>query len=56
MKERPTVRVKVEYEILANGKLLATGHTMHVFVNMLGQPVRPPKDVLDTLLEAFDKQ
>lgn len=56
IKERPTVKVKVEYEILANGKLLATGHTMHVFVNILGQPVRPPKDVLDTLLEAFDKQ
>lgn len=56
IRERPTVKVKIEYEIFAAGKLLATGHTMHVFVNREGLPVRPPKYALDTLVEAFEKQ
>jgi acyl-CoA thioesterase FadM len=39
----------------ANGKLLVTGHTIHVFVNLQGIPVKPPRDVAKVLLEAFDK-
>jgi len=54
--ERPSVRIKVEYEIRANGKLLATGHTVHVFVNLQGMPVKPPKETAKILLGAFDSK
>ena len=56
IKDRPSLRVKIEYEISANGKLLATGHTVHVFVNKDGAPVKPPKDVLAALLDSYDKK
>ena len=53
IKTQPSVKVKVEYEMYANGVLLVSGYTMHVFVNREGLPVRPPKEVLATLLKAF---
>ncbi|MBE6411693.1 MAG: acyl-CoA thioesterase [Opitutales bacterium] len=53
--ERPSVKIKIEYEMYANGKLLVTGHTIHVFVNLQGMPVKPPRDVAKVLLDAFDK-
>ncbi len=53
IKTKPSVKVKVEYEMYANGVLLVSGYTMHVFVNREGLPVRPPKEVLATLLKAF---
>jgi len=48
LKEKPTVRIKIEYEILnESGKeLLATGYTIHSFVNSHGKPTRPPKEFL----------
>lgn len=54
IKQRPTIKVKVEYEMYANGKLLATGHTLHAFVNKDGMPVKPPKNFSGVLLAAFD--
>lgn len=53
IKTKPSVKVKVEYEMYANGVLLVSGYTMHVFVNREGLPVRPPKEVIATLLKAF---
>lgn len=53
IKTKPSIKVKVEYEMYANGVLLVSGYTMHVFVNREGLPVRPPKEVLATLLKAF---
>ncbi len=53
IKTKPSVKIKVEYEMYANGVLLVSGYTMHVFVNREGLPVRPPKEVLATLLKAF---
>ena len=54
--ERPSVKIKVEYEIRANGRLLVTGYTVHVFVNLEGAPVKPPRDILAKLREEFDGQ
>lgn len=54
IKTRPTVKMKVEYELRSKGKILATGYTVHVFVNMQGLPVKPPKEFLDKLAKNFD--
>ncbi len=51
--EMPTVKVKVDYEIRTQGKLLVTGHTIHVFVNEQGMPVRPPRYVIQKFSDAF---
>lgn len=36
------LRVEITYEVRRGGDLLATGRTLHAFVNHRGQPVRPP--------------
>lgn len=53
--ERPSVKIKIEYEIYREKTLLVTGHTIHVFINLQGQPVKPPRDFLNSLRIAFDK-
>ena len=53
--DRPSVRIKIEYEICANSKLLVCASTTHVFVNDDGMPVKPPREFLAILQKAFDK-
>jgi acyl-CoA thioester hydrolase len=52
MRERPTVRLRMDYELFRGADLCLTGHTVHAFVNLHGEPVKPPADVL-TLLRKF---
>lgn len=42
MTERPTLRVRLEYEVRRGETLLATGFTVHAFIDREGRPVRPP--------------
>jgi len=44
--EKPTVRVRLDYRLLRGDTLLATGHTMHAFLNHQNEPVKPPADFL----------
>ncbi len=55
IKERPTVKMKVEYEARCGGKLLVSGHTVHVFVDTAGRPVKPPKEWAQKLSKNFGK-
>lgn len=56
IRERPEgIRIRIEYEISANKTILATGYTLHVFVDKSGRPAKPPKEFIKKLLEAFDK-
>ena len=54
IKEKPQVRIKIEYTITVGGKLAVEGHTLHVFINDKGVPVKPPKDFLETLGKYFE--
>lgn len=46
--EEPTVRVKIDYELYVVEKLIATGYTIHSFINMdTMKPVRPPKNFIE---------
>src|SRR5271168_2683198 len=40
--ERPAVRIQLEYEVHRGAELLATGSSLHAFVDKQGRPVRPP--------------
>jgi len=53
VRERPTARLRIDYELRRAGELCLTGHTTHAFVNTQGEPVKPPADVLDKMRAAF---
>jgi acyl-CoA thioester hydrolase len=42
LRERPLVRIRLEYEVRRGDELLATGNTVHAFVDLQGDVVRPP--------------
>jgi acyl-CoA thioester hydrolase len=54
MKQMPTVRFRIEYEIYNENDLIVTGHTVHSFVNSLKmKPVKPPDDFIELLKKHF---
>ncbi len=42
LKERPLLRIRLEYEVRRGDELLVSGFTTHGFINKQGEPVRPP--------------
>ncbi len=53
LKERPTLRIRLEYEVRRGDELLVTGFTTHAFINQKGEPVRPPPDFATKMRAAF---
>ena len=53
LREKPLLRIQLEYEVLRGSELLATGATVHAFVDREGRPVRPPAWVTERIGEAF---
>jgi acyl-CoA thioester hydrolase len=51
--ERPAVRIELEYEVRRGAELLATGRSLHAFVDKQGRPVRPPAWAAELLNKAF---
>lgn len=57
LKELPTARIKLEYEVRDNktNELIAEGYTVHSFVKSdTRKPARPPEIFLKTLETAFN--
>ena len=42
LREKPTLRIRMEYELHRGDELLATASTLHAFIDRAGKPVRPP--------------
>ena len=53
MREKPRLRIRLDYEVRRGEEQLATGHTMHAFINRAGQPVRPPAAFTRRMNELF---
>lgn len=53
--DRPLLRIRLEYEVKRGDELLATGHTLHAFIDRAGKPVRPPANAVAVFNEAFRK-
>ena len=51
--EKPLLRIRLEYEVKRGEELLATGHTVHAFIDREGRPVRPPASVVAVFNAAF---
>lgn len=53
LNEKPLLRIRLEYEVRRGGDLLATGCTVHAFIDRAGRPVRPPPSVVAAFRAAF---
>lgn len=53
LRERPLLRIRLEYEVLLGSELLATGSTLHAFIDHSGKPVRPPPRFVEAMDAAF---
>lgn len=51
--EKPLLRIKLTYEVRRGEELLATGATVHAFVDRTGRPIRPPAQVVAVFEAAF---
>jgi acyl-CoA thioester hydrolase len=53
LREKPTLRIRLSYELFNGETLLATGHTLHAFIDRQGRPVRPPTRFITRMNEIF---
>lgn len=51
--EKPLLRIRLDYEVLRGEERLATGFTVHGFINKKGEPVRPPVAFTEKMREVF---
>ena len=54
MREKPLLRIRLEYEVKRGDELLATGATVHAFIDREGKPVRPPAAATAVFAGKFD--
>ena len=54
IREKPLLRIRIEYEVLRDNERLATGQTSHAFCDLRGQPTRPPAAFVARMRELFD--
>ena len=53
IREKPLLRIRLEYEVRRGDELLATGASVHAFVDTEGRPVRPPQWASEMIGKAF---
>jgi acyl-CoA thioester hydrolase len=53
MGEKPLLRIRLNYEVRRGEELLATGATVHAFVDREGRPIRPPAWAVEKLSGFF---
>lgn len=53
MSEKPTLRIRLSYEVKRGETLLATAQTVHAFIDREGKPVRPPAVFTAKMNELF---
>lgn len=52
--ERPFAKIRVDYELLKSDQPIASGYSIHAFMNRSGQPIKAPKFILEMLSSEFD--
>ena len=53
LRERPLLRIRLDYEVRRGDELLVTGFTIHGFINKAGEPVRPPAAYTEKMRSLF---
>lgn len=53
IREKPLLRIRIDYEVYRGDELLATGQSAHAFCDLRGQPTRPPAAFVARMHELF---
>ena len=53
LRDKPLLRIHLDYEVRRGEQLLATGFTVHAFIDREGKPVRPPATAVAVFAQAF---
>lgn len=53
LREKPGLRINLDYEIRRGDELLVTGKTMHAFIDREGRPARPPASFTEKMNALF---
>lgn len=53
IREKPALRMRIDYELFRGDEKLASGHTVHVFIDKAGRPVRPPAAFAELIESRF---
>jgi len=51
IKEPPTAKVKIDYQVFRGGDLLCSGNSTHAFIDKQGKLIRPPAAFLEKTRE-----
>jgi acyl-CoA thioester hydrolase len=55
LREKPLLRIRLEYQLYRGHELLVTGSTLHAFIDRTGKPVRPPASFSARMNEIFSR-
>lgn len=53
LRDKPSLRITLDYEIRRGDDLLVTGKTVHAFIDRSGRPVRPPISFIEKMNSLF---
>jgi len=53
LREKPSLRIRMEYELHRGSELIATATSLHVFIDRSGKPVRPPAAFVQMMDRVF---
>lgn len=53
IREKPALRIRIDYEVFRGEELLATGNSAHAFCDLNGRPTRPPAAFAAKMSEIF---
>lgn len=53
IREKPLLRIRIDYEVFRGEELLATGRSEHAFCDLNGRPTRPPPAFAARMNELF---
>ena len=53
LREKPSLRIRMEYELHRGDELIATASSLHVFIDRSGKPVRPPAAFTSIMQRVF---
>lgn len=53
IREKPLLRIRIDYEVRRGEELLATGQSAHAFCDLQGRPTRPPPAFVARMAERF---
>ncbi len=53
LREKPSLRIRLEYQVFNGEHLLATATSSHAFIDRDGRPVRPPPAFVARMNELF---